>query len=210
MRPNSQRKELLPCPFCGATWDNGLALGYKGQPAQSWHVACTTCKTNGPDAWGAHVETANDAIDLWNKRPAGPDGVGQSVGEVYASAMNVARVDALEEAARLCDLLAGLSTQGWGRKMAFAARKCATEIRALKNAAPQGDCLRSGLAVGPDAPLAVAAPSQSAGAERAPMFTFKCVFCRTKNKTSNPPTDNMLDCSRCGFPTVQTLERVAA
>lgn len=39
---------------------------------------------------------------------------------------------AIEECAMLCDLLAGLTTQGWGRKMAFAARKCATEIRALK------------------------------------------------------------------------------
>lgn len=38
----------------------------------------------------------------------------------------------IEECARVCDLLAGLNVQGWGRKSAAAAAKCAAEIRALK------------------------------------------------------------------------------
>lgn len=44
----------------------------------------------------------------------------------------VKREDIIEECARVCDLLAGLSVQGWGRKCTSAAQKCATEIRALK------------------------------------------------------------------------------
>lgn len=47
-----------------------------------------------------------------------------------------------------------------------------------------------------------------ATAQRKPVFTFKCVFCQTKNDTSTPPTDNMLDCKQCGFATVQTLDKV--
>ena len=35
------------------------------------------------------------------------------------------------------------------------------------------------------------------------IFTYKCVDCGTKNKTTTPPEDNMLACLRCGFPTVQ-------
>lgn len=43
----------------------------------------------------------------------------------------------IEECARVCDLLAGLNVQGWGRKSTSAAHKCAKEIRALKETAPQ-------------------------------------------------------------------------
>lgn len=42
------------------------------------------------------------------------------------------RSTVIEECARVCDLLAGLNVQGWGRKSTCAAQKCATEIRALK------------------------------------------------------------------------------
>lgn len=40
------------------------------------------------------------------------------------------------------------------------------------------------------------------------VFVFKCVDCQTKNETKIPPKDMMLDCSRCGWPTVQTLHEV--
>lgn len=39
-------------------------------------------------------------------------------------------------------------------------------------------------------------------------FTYKCVDCGTKNDTTQPPPDNMLQCKRCGWPTVQTCEGV--
>lgn len=38
---------------------------------------------------------------------------------------------AIGECAKVCDLLAGLNVQGWGRKSTSAARKCAEEIRML-------------------------------------------------------------------------------
>lgn len=41
-----------------------------------------------------------------------------------------------------------------------------------------------------------------------PIFTFNCVDCGTKNETTTPPTDHMLTCKRCGFPTVQILQKV--
>ena len=63
-----RQKTVAPCPFCGATWGNGLTVGYKGQPSTSWHVHCIPCKADGPDVWGAHADTANDAIDKWNRR----------------------------------------------------------------------------------------------------------------------------------------------
>lgn len=39
-------------------------------------------------------------------------------------------------------------------------------------------------------------------------FRYKCVDCGTKNTTETPPEDNVLHCSRCGFPTVQVCESV--
>ena len=46
--------------------------------------------------------------------------------------------------------------------------------------------------------------------KRAPVFTYQCTNCYTKNKTENPPEDFMLHCSKCGFLTVQTCEGVNA
>lgn len=42
------------------------------------------------------------------------------------------------------------------------------------------------------------------------VFTFRCIDCHTNNKTEVPPQDSMLHCSRCGFQTVQTCEKVEA
>ena len=61
-------KDLKPCPFCGATWGNGLTIGYGGQPATSWHVHCSPCKVTGPRAEGGSTESISIAIDLWNSR----------------------------------------------------------------------------------------------------------------------------------------------
>lgn len=36
----------------------------------------------------------------------------------------------------------------------------------------------------------------------------KCVDCGTKNTATEPPQDDMLHCSHCGFPTVQVVEGV--
>ena len=65
---DAPKRELKPCPFCGAIWGTGLSIGYKGQPSTSWHVYCVPCKVMGPDAHGAHADTAADAIDKWNQR----------------------------------------------------------------------------------------------------------------------------------------------
>lgn len=39
-------------------------------------------------------------------------------------------------------------------------------------------------------------------------YRYKCVDCRTKNTTDQPAEDNILNCSRCGYATVQVLEGV--
>lgn len=39
-------------------------------------------------------------------------------------------------------------------------------------------------------------------------YRFKCVDCGTRNTTTEPPQDHMLQCRCCGFPTVQVLEGV--
>lgn len=57
---------LKACPFCGADWKTGLAIGYKGQPATSWHVACTNCLSEGPDS--GYMEGPESATEKWNKR----------------------------------------------------------------------------------------------------------------------------------------------
>lgn len=46
-------------------------------------------------------------------------------------------------------------------------------------------------------------------ARRIPTFTYRCTDCGSKNDTKHPPEDCMLNCSRCGFMTVQTCDRVA-
>ena len=73
LQPPAPKRELKPCPFCGAIWGTGLSIGYKGQPSTSWHVYCVPCKVMGPDAHGAHADTAADAIDKWNQRFAVSD-----------------------------------------------------------------------------------------------------------------------------------------
>lgn len=54
---------------------------------------------------------------------------------------------------------------------------------------------------------AMTAP-ESRNCVRTPVFTFKCVDCGTKNETTTPPSDNMMDCKKCGFCTVQVLDKV--
>lgn len=58
--------DLKPCPFCGATTENGLTVGYKGQPATSYHVACTRCGNTGPDS--GYMNGPGVACDKWNTR----------------------------------------------------------------------------------------------------------------------------------------------
>lgn len=57
---------------------------------------------------------------------------GRDLEVIIKAARADARREAIEECATVCDLLAGLSVQGWGRKSTSAARKCAEEIRAIK------------------------------------------------------------------------------
>lgn len=68
MTQRESDKSVRPCPFCGATWGNGLTLGYRGQPAQGFFVACNTCGTNGPYSEGG--QNANPAIEKWNAQPS--------------------------------------------------------------------------------------------------------------------------------------------
>lgn len=52
-----ERKELLPCPFCGGT--NLCELGYDGLV----FIGCHTCATCGPSG-----EDEEQAAELWNRR----------------------------------------------------------------------------------------------------------------------------------------------
>ena len=72
---------LLPCPFCGGT---DLSL----EDARDF-ISCGTCWTEGPVTLGAG--TAHN-IERWNARAT------------LDAAIAQARRDALEEAARVCDV----------------------------------------------------------------------------------------------------------
>lgn len=87
MSASHSQREVLPCPFCAATWGSGITTGYKGQPATSWHIYCMKCKATGPAAEGGHTDSIADAANLWNKRQSGLS----------------ERDAALEEAAQICD-----------------------------------------------------------------------------------------------------------
>ena len=64
----SERLTLLPCPFCGSTWGEGLTLGYRGQPAVGFFIHCTKCQADGPYSDG-HQDSL-PAFLKWNERPA--------------------------------------------------------------------------------------------------------------------------------------------
>ena len=51
--------ELKPCPFCGADEDLRVVSVY----GEERYVTCLTCSACGPDA-----ETADEAIEAWNRR----------------------------------------------------------------------------------------------------------------------------------------------
>lgn len=50
--------------------------------------------------------------------------------------------------------------------------------------------------------------STSRSREGRTTFTFKCVDCGTRNESDYPQLDSMIQCSKCGFPTVQTCVKV--
>lgn len=81
---------------------------------------------NDPAKW----EVEGDVIDFASPEAAKRAEVilNRCLRESFENGRNVA----IEECATVCDLLAGLNVQGWGRKSTSAARKCAEEIRTLK------------------------------------------------------------------------------
>jgi DNA-directed RNA polymerase subunit RPC12/RpoP len=42
-----------------------------------------------------------------------------------------------------------------------------------------------------------------------PVFFYKCTDCQTANMTQAAPADNMLNCRKCGFSTVQHFHKVS-
>ena len=64
----TKKRIALPCPFCGASGDD-INLDYNSDISQFW-IHCWKCHADGPIA----NYNANDALALWNPRPAPPIG----------------------------------------------------------------------------------------------------------------------------------------
>lgn len=63
------RKEIKPCPFCGAEGVD-LSMGFvEAGDGEGNFVLCDFCEAEGPFA-----TSQSTAIDAWNKQPKVPEG----------------------------------------------------------------------------------------------------------------------------------------
>lgn len=67
-----QANRIADCPFCGSA---NIAVGYSGQPAQSFHMRCISCGATGPGVMSpspAGGAFPPNVCDSWNRRAPAP------------------------------------------------------------------------------------------------------------------------------------------
>lgn len=64
MRIPIEKRELLPCPFCGEEAHIVFSNDNHHQP----HIQCDTLHCPGNNTYQWHYKTVDEAVDAWNNR----------------------------------------------------------------------------------------------------------------------------------------------
>ena len=81
--------DIENCPFCGSA---NIAVGYHGQPAQTFHMRCVSCGAAGPTV-SSTTPTGGafpvNVCESWNRRtvipqaPAAPEGQAEAIPDAF-------------------------------------------------------------------------------------------------------------------------------